>query len=238
MAEFENLVLDIHIFRLITGMLVFLVNIIIFSIFAMKKKKSPSDCLVLPNLMIEGLHGLGLCGPFYLLDPDWVMKDQFCFQILVFFSLVMLILMTFNRYVAAVRPLKYKSWFKKRFIFLGFLGITLVTVVLFIATCCVLFIAKVVENSVERYCETYYTEKSYWITTNTFETENNHRYYRSGYYRGSGNLWTNYWERRRSYTLSELAKKLRTAMEINIICHYKKTYDKTILYVDYFVLYL
>ena len=197
-------------------MLVFAFNFIIFSIFAMKKKKSPSDCLVLPNLMIEGLHGLGLCVPFYFLDPDWFMKVQFCLQILIFFSLVMLVLMAFNRYVAAVRPLKYKGWFKKRFIFLGFLGITLVTVALFIASSYVLFKAKVVEKSVEHFCETYYTERNYYETKFDFQ----HWCYSL-------------------YPQPPTIRTLKTVRERHERCHENTTFhDKALISVDYFVLYL
>ena len=39
----------------------------------------------------------------------------------------------------------------------------LVSVALFIASSYVLFIAKIVEKSVEHYCEKYYTEKSYIV---------------------------------------------------------------------------
>ena len=235
MAEFENLIFDIlYIFRLIIGMVVLAFNFIIFSIFAMKKKRSPSDCLVLPNLMIEGLHGLGLCVPLYFLDPDWVMKGQFCLQILVFFSLVVLILMAFNRYVAAVRPLKYKLWFKKRFIFLGFSGITLVTVALFIATCYVLFIAKVVEKSVEHFCETYYTERSYYV----YETEYNHWHYRSRVYGRSVNVCTKYMDFP-YYPQPKRVPKLKTAIESHERCDENITFhDKALVTVDYFVLYL
>ena len=201
-------------------MLVFAFNFIIFSIFAMKKKKSPSDCLVLPNLMIEGLHGLGLCVPFYFLDPDWFMKVQFCLQILIFFSLVMLVLMAFNRYVAAVRPLKYKGWFKKRFIFLGFLGITLVTVALFIASSYVLFIAKVVEKSVEHFCETYYTERSYYDSETEFDPRNY--------------VWGIHFD-----FVPKYVRKLKTVREIHSRCHENITFhDKALISVDYFVLYL
>ena len=196
----------------------------------MKKKKSPSDCLVLPNLMIEGLHGLGLCIPFYLLDPDLIMKGQFCLQTLVFFSLVMLILMTFNRYVAAFRSLKYKLWFKKRFILVGFLGITFLTVALFMVSSYLLFFAKVVKKSVDHYCETYYKKISYYV----FVTDHGHVLYQE-FRRNACHPRGTF----RCRNEPKLVRKLKTSWEIHEKCHKNITaHDKALLNVDYFALYL
>ena len=146
----------LYAFKLIIGTLVFNANIFIFTIFATKKEKLPSDFLILPNLMIDALHGLAMCIPFYLIDSNFMLKGQLCFQIFIFFSLVMLILMTLNRYVAAMRPMKYRLWFNKSSILLSFLAITVITVALFSAVAYALFVAKVVDTSIEQYCETYY----------------------------------------------------------------------------------
>ena len=146
----------LYAFKLIIGTLVFIANIFIFTIFATKKEKFPSDFLILPNLMIDALHGLAMCIPFYLINSNFMLKGQLCFLTFIFFSLVMLILMTLNRYVAAIRPMKYKLWFNKSRILLSFLAITLITVALFSAVAYALFVAKVVDKSIEHYCETYY----------------------------------------------------------------------------------
>ena len=155
--EIRELIFHVlYAFKLIIGTLVFIANIFIFTIFATKKEKFPSDFLILPNLMIDALHGLAMCIPFYLINSNFMLKGQLCFQTFIFFSLVMLILMTLNRYVAAIRPMKYKLWFNKGRILFSFLAITLITVALFSAVAYALFVAKVVDKSIEHYCETYY----------------------------------------------------------------------------------
>ena len=145
----------LYAFKIIIGTLVFNANIFIFTIFATKKEKFPSDFLILPSLMIDVLHGLAMCIPFYLINSNFMLKGQLCFQIFIFFALVMLILIALNRYVAAMRPMKYKLWFNKSRILLSFLAISVITVALFSAVAFALFVAKVVDKSIDHYCETY-----------------------------------------------------------------------------------
>ena len=151
--------------KLLLGISVFITNSFIFVIFVRKQKREPSDWLIMANLMIDALHGLGMCIPLYLFKPVVMIKGSFAFQSFIFFSLVMLILMTVNRYVAVTRPRKYRKWFEKRYIFLSFSGIASLTLALFSAVAYALFVKKVVEKSIVEYCRTQYIYRRYYHET-------------------------------------------------------------------------
>ena len=150
--------------KLLLGISVFITNLFIFVIFVRKQKREPSDWLILPNLLIDAFHGLGMCIPLYLLTPAIMVKGALFFQSFIFFSLTMLILMTVNRYIATVRPIKYPKWFAKRYIFLSFSAITFSTLALFSAVAYALFVKKIIEKSMIEFCEHYKTyEKSSYL---------------------------------------------------------------------------
>ena len=46
----------------------------------MKEQKIPSDWLILPNLLMDALHGLGMCVPLYLLTLYIMFKGSFFLQ--------------------------------------------------------------------------------------------------------------------------------------------------------------
>ena len=131
--------------RLLIGTTVFVANFLIFTIFATKKRKLPSDLLVMPNLTIDSFYGLCMCFQFYFTDPGIKVNLEFCLQIFILFSLIMLILMTANRFVAAVRPIKYKLGLESVSYFS--LISESFTVAVFSAGSYVLFLVKVLDQS-------------------------------------------------------------------------------------------
>ena len=148
--------------KLLLGILVFNANIFVFSIFSSKKKKSPSDYLIIPNLFVDSLHGLGMCIPFYLLGPKLMINGTFVYQFFTLFSLIMLILMTINRYVAVRRPFKYRKWFKKRFIIVSFLSITSFVIGVFALLAYLLFLGEIIESSFEEFCDNWVSYYHDW----------------------------------------------------------------------------
>ena len=126
--------------KLFLGFSVFITNFFVLVIFASKKKKFSSDYLIMPNLLAESVQGIEMCIPFYLLGYKRMFRGAFVFQISIFFSLIMLIIMTLNRYFAVRRPFQYKKMFDKQRTLMIFIAISLLTVLVFATFTYVLFV--------------------------------------------------------------------------------------------------
>merc|ERR1712226_511904 len=117
--------------KIILGVAVFLANFLIFLIFVSKPKLTPSDYLIIPNLLVDTLQGIIMCFPYFLFGEEYMFDASFISEIFTFFSLVMLILMSVNRYVAVALPRKYKRWFCMRNILISFSSIFILTLAIF-----------------------------------------------------------------------------------------------------------
>ncbi|XP_075240102.1 uncharacterized protein LOC142335473 [Convolutriloba macropyga] len=108
---------------LFMGFAAFLANLAIFLLLIRKTNKLASEMLVLTNLVIDALYALNLAwtGLFNVTDifVDKLVSRQFqCvirrvpYTFLILASLLLLIVMTLNRYVAVKMPFRYKVIFK------------------------------------------------------------------------------------------------------------------------------
>ena len=140
--------------KLLLGVLVFIANFFVFVIFASKRKRTSSDYLIIPNLLVDFLHGAGMCIPLYVLssNKEKMMLGAFFFQVLMFFSLIMLFMMTLNRYTAVLRPMKYKIWFAKTRMLSTFVAVSAVTLFLFAAFAYALFLGTMDKQIYKKVC--------------------------------------------------------------------------------------
>ena len=101
--------------KLILGISVFSCNFIVFCVWITKPDKRATDTLILTNLFIDSIYGLQMIclTDKYLYGRDhgigaWDMTFLVFFMqdSLMFFSLCMLVVMSINRYLAVVRPIR------------------------------------------------------------------------------------------------------------------------------------
>ena len=118
---------------------IFIFNLFIARVFMSKRTFTASDLLIIAGLIGDGVYGLILSsspvpiyfvreipGDFaYYLPLLWLNLDSFS----TLFSLLMILVMTLNRYSAVVKPFQYKIYFCKRNVLLM---ISLVLIISFI----------------------------------------------------------------------------------------------------------
>ena len=131
--------------KALLGVLVFISNFFVFLIFMTRNKKVPTDYLIMPNLFVDSLQGIATCFPYYLISGKFIFSSAFVEEIFIFFSLVMLMLMTLNRYTAVLRPIKYKKWFSLRNVIIVVLMILLLTLIIFALLLNFLYFHEIVE---------------------------------------------------------------------------------------------
>ena len=108
------------------GVLVFLANFLIFSILLTKKNKHSTEVLILFNLLNDGLSGLSLIigaiidisNIFSVFKTElgydlFLLSFKFLSSFLNRSSVLLMIMMTVNRYFAVLRPFSYKRVFRK-----------------------------------------------------------------------------------------------------------------------------
>ena len=143
---FFVVVFSIVVFFVALGLFIFFFNLFVARVFKSKSKLTPSDSLIITGLIGDGVYGLifaslpvavffKLCwvGDYGYLEESipllWLILDSSS----TLFSLLMIIFMTLNRYVAVVKPFKYKLYFRKRNVTAMILFVILITLIFLIA---------------------------------------------------------------------------------------------------------
>ena len=111
----------------IVGLFTCLFNFFVARIFSLKRKLSPSDLLIIAGLIGDGLYGfIFASAPFAVyaflsgegperflikaLPVFWLILDSTS----TLYSLLMIFFMSLNRYIAVIKPFKYKIIFRRR----------------------------------------------------------------------------------------------------------------------------
>ena len=128
-------------------------NLAIAFIFLRKDKKFASDYLIITGLLGDGVYGLMfLSFPFVIKILTLICPNKFefgiCFMIsylfldsaLTLFSLLLIFCMTLNRYIAVVKPFKYKYYFKKRTVIAIITSVSVVCCSIFVISSGFLFL--------------------------------------------------------------------------------------------------
>ena len=128
---------------LFIGLFIFIFNCFLAFIFMSKNKLAPSDFLIITGLIGDGVYGLVFASfPFsyvfslYLLENTesylaealpvlWLILDSSS----TLFSLMMIFIMSVNRYFAVTKPFKYKIYFRKRNVLMMISFVIIVTTV-------------------------------------------------------------------------------------------------------------
>ena len=135
--------------KCLLGVLTFVANILIFVTFATKIKKSSSDYFVIPHLVIGSLYGITICIPIDFqgkVDDKISGRVAFVSQQLVFCSIILLLIMTINRYVAVLKPSRYNIWFSKQFLSVMFIVIAFLYIISLTTLLYFLYIGKKIEK--------------------------------------------------------------------------------------------
>ncbi|XP_075262067.1 uncharacterized protein LOC142353655 isoform X2 [Convolutriloba macropyga] len=144
--------------KCLLGVLTFVANVIIFVTFASKNKKSTSDYLVIPHLVVGSLYGIVICIPIDFqgkVDGKISGRVAFVSQQLIFCSIILLLIMTINRYVAVLNPSRYNIWFSKQFLSVMFIVIAFLYIISLTTLLYFLYIGKKLKKSVREKCKEY-----------------------------------------------------------------------------------
>ena len=147
--------LSVYPLKVILGISVFISNFVIFVVFLTKSQRSSTDYLIMPNLFSDSFYGLQMCIPYYIFGDNFMFVRSFIEQIFIFFSLIMLFLMTIERYAAVLRPRRFRTWFSTRNVILFLGGLAISTMVTFIVLFHFLYLRDFFDANYQKNCEYY-----------------------------------------------------------------------------------